>query len=90
MNDHYAVSGRVNVELYRFRTQLDGPGKGGYRVLGQGVVCPTVGDLERGTAVFDQAFLRRFGLGRGERMTSPGSGQSALTLGFPARLPIQT
>jgi hypothetical protein len=58
MNDYYSVRGRMNIELYCVRAQLDRTQKGGYRVFGQGIVCATMRDFERGATSFVQGSSR--------------------------------
>ena len=59
MNHYYPVAGRVDVELNSLGTELDGALKRGERVLGVGLVCPSVGDPLGRIAVwaYGQAFL---------------------------------
>ena len=59
VNHHYAVAGRVHVELNALGAELDGALERGYRILGMSLVCPSVGDPLGQIAAwtYGQAFL---------------------------------
>jgi hypothetical protein len=52
MNNHYAIAGRVHIQLDGLSPQVEGPLERRYAVFGQGVVGAAVGNSEWcGTAV---------------------------------------
>ena len=93
VNDHNAVSSRMDVELYPVGAKLDRALKRGDRVLRMCLVGPPVGDAfgRFVWATCGQAFLRVVALSSmsAKLMGAIVQGQSALTAGGPERLPVE-
>jgi hypothetical protein len=91
VNDDYAVTGRVHIELDPVRTELDGALERADRILGMTLVGAPVRDALGGitAALCGQTFLSvvAFCSMSAKDMSAGVRGQSALTAGGLERLP---